>query len=76
MFVKNDKDVTELSSVDEKTILKIIKKLPEILKKHPELKDEFLRIFEEHFVTSEDIKEILAEIRRMRQDFNKVMADL
>ncbi|MGQ4915575.1 MAG: PD-(D/E)XK nuclease family protein [Candidatus Asgardarchaeia archaeon] len=64
-----------MSSADEKTILKIIKKLPEILKKHPELKDEFLRIFEEHFVTSEDIKEILTEIRRMRQDFNKVMAD-
>jgi hypothetical protein len=61
----------------EKDVLKIIEqKLPELIEKYPALRLKIEEIIERKAVTKEEIKEILIELRKQREENNKRFEEL
>ncbi len=61
-----------MTSEEEKLMLRLI----ELAKKKPSIRMALYELLMEHFVTRDEIKQILDEIRKMREDFNREMINL
>ena len=65
-----------MESAREDTIIEFIKKLPEVLSKHPELKRTLMDALGIPENIGESLQAILLELKKLREDFNKQILEL
>ena len=65
-----------MESTGEDTIIEFIKKLPEVLSKHPELKRTLMDALGIPENIGESLQAILLELKKLREDFNKQILEL